>query len=273
MYIEVLDPVQLKSVQNIALDALIEFDRICRKHEINYALYGGTLLGAIRHGGFIPWDDDVDVVVMRSDYDRLIEICRTELRPQYFWQSHRTENGWYRLYSKIRVNNTVFRELAHNQHDIHHGVYIDIFPLDQIPDAPFPRKWQYLRYKFWSVGVSSKYINIQYRTGKGKILAYLAKLLYSPFTLSYVYKKAEKTATLYNGSACKCVMPFMSAYGEREILPKEFYEKTKDVMFEGHPLRIPEKYDFILHKIYGDYMTPPPENKRISRHKIVELSI
>lgn len=273
MYIETLNQQELKAVQHHALGALIEFDRICRKHSINYTLYGGTLLGAVRNGSFIPWDDIVDVAVMRSDYDKLIDICAKELDPQYFWQSHSTEKNWYRLYSKIRVNNTVFRELAHDQHDIHNVVYIDIFPLDNIPDSLSLRKQQYSKFKFWSAGVSCKYINVKYRNGKNKILAYIAKVIFSPFSLPYVCKRAEETAILYNKLDCKNVMPFMSAFGEREIFPKELFEKTDDIIFEGHPMKIPTEFDTILRQIYGDYMTHPPEDKRVSRHNITELYV
>lgn len=273
MYIEKLTPEELKTVQKHALGALLEFDRICRANSINYALYGGTLLGAVRHQGFIPWDDDIDVVVMRSDYDKLIEICQQQLSPDYFWQSHETEDGWYRLYAKIRVNNTIFRELAHSDYNIHHGVYIDIFPLDTLPDSPTLRKKQYRQYKIWSAGVSCKYINIQNKEGRNKLLARAAKMAFFPFSLPFVYKKADKTAKHYNGSDGSCVMPFMSAYGTREIFPKSFYENTKDTLFEGHMLKIPTEYDRILRQIYGDYLQLPPEDKRVSRHRIVELSL
>lgn len=273
MYIEVLKPEELKTVQELALGALVEFDRICRTNSINYALYGGSLLGAVRHKGFIPWDDDVDVVVMRSDYDKLIDICRYQLNHQYFWQSHETENTWYRLFAKIRVNNTVFKELAHCDHNVHQGVYIDIFPMDSLPESSFLRKKQYYMFKFWNAGVSCKYINIQNKEGKRKALARLAKLAFFPFSLSYVYKKAEKTAKLYYGSDNSDIIPFMSRFGEREIFSRSLFENTKDTMFEGHMLKIPTEYDYILRQIYGDYMQFPPEDERVSRHKIVELSL
>lgn len=273
MFIEVLKPEETKKVQELALGALVEFDRICRENNINYALYGGSLIGAVRHNGFIPWDDDVDVVVLRSDYNKLMDICRSQLNSKYFWQSHETDNNWYRLYAKIRVNNTIFKELAHCDYNIHHGVYIDIFPLDPLPEKSFLRKIQYYKFKFWNAGVSCKYINIKNKDKKGRILARIARFVFLPFSLSYVYKKAEETATLYTGLDSTCVMPFMSAYGKREIFPKSFFENTKDILFEGHMMKIPTEYDRILRSMYGDYLQLPPEDKRVTRHRIVELSI
>jgi lipopolysaccharide cholinephosphotransferase len=273
MIIDVLSKSELKEIQNIELGALIEFDRVCRKHKINYCLTGGTLLGAIRHHGFIPWDDDVDIAVMRSDYDRLSRICKKEMDPKYFYQDHRTDKNWYRLYAKIRVNNTVFKELAHNNQSIHHGVFIDIFPIDVIPDEKQKATKQYLLYQLFCKGISAKYINNECRSGKKRLFAEMAKLIYLPFSLSFLFRKAEMIARKYNQSNNRMVINFSGAYGNKEVFPKEFFLNTMDYKFENHVFRIPKSYDVMLKQLYGNYMELPPRSKRISHHKIVELSL
>ncbi len=123
----VLTDMQLRTIQQIETDVLCEVDRICKKHQIKYVLGFGTLIGAVRHQGFIPWDDDVDICMMRKDYERFKDICKTELNPKYFYQSKDTDPEYYHLFDKIRVNGTVFKEDLIAEHDIHHGVYIDIY--------------------------------------------------------------------------------------------------------------------------------------------------
>ena len=144
----VLSDEQRESVQNYAFKALCEFDRICSKNNIKYTLGYGTLIGAIRHKGFIPWDDDIDVCVSRKDLLKLRKIANSELTKGFFYQSHETDKSWYRLYDKIRVDGTLFREVAHENEKIHHGVYMDVFALDYISQYKIINVVQSAIYKF-----------------------------------------------------------------------------------------------------------------------------
>ena len=155
----VLTDTQLRRIQQIETDVLCEVDRICQKHQIKYVLGFGTLIGAVRHQGFIPWDDDVDICMMRKDYERFKDICRTELNPKYFYQSKDTDPEYYHLFDKIRVNGTVFKEDLIAEHDIHHGVYIDIFPMDYVPDNGFLRCLQFWKFHFFRTGLMAKYMS------------------------------------------------------------------------------------------------------------------
>lgn len=273
MIIEVLTQEQRDEVQRLERDMLAEFDRVCKKHDIKYTLYGGTLLGAARHGGFIPWDDDIDVAVLRSDYEKLEDICTRELPSELFYQTHSTDKEWFRLYAKIRMNGTAFKELAHEGANIHHGIYIDIFPMDAIPDDSRKKKIQELKFQFWNIGLSAKYINIRSRKGKKKLFAYIIKCLYFMFPLEFLYKQATKVACQYNNSECKNVKNFFGAYGDREILPKTYFDNIQPMKFDNYEFDGMAEYHNVLCRFYGDYMKFPPEEKRLSRHAIVELKL
>ena len=125
----------LRQLQMTELEMLIEVDRICRKYDIRYSLDGGTLLGAIRHNGFIPWDDDADVVMLRSEYDKFYKACLKELDTEkFFLQEYRTDSQYRWGYSKMRRNGTVFLREGQEHVKCNQSVFIDIFIYDNVPD-------------------------------------------------------------------------------------------------------------------------------------------
>ena len=131
-----LDNASLRQLQQIELELLLEADRICRKHGIHYNIIAGTMLGAVRHGGFIPWDDDADIALLRPEYERFREACRTELDPErYSFQDHTVTPGYRWGYGKLRRRDTLFLR-EHQEHmPYEQGVFIDVFPLDAVPDS------------------------------------------------------------------------------------------------------------------------------------------
>ena len=136
-----LEGAVLRQLQLVELEMLIEVDRICRKCNLRYNIIGGTLLGAVRHGGFIPWDDDADLVMFRDDYEKFREACKEELdKDRFYFQDMETTAGYRWGYGKLRRKKTVFvRE--HQEHmPYEQGVFIDIMPLDNVPDSYLGRK-------------------------------------------------------------------------------------------------------------------------------------
>ena len=256
-------------VQKTALEALVEIDRICRKNNIKYTLAYGTMIGAVRHQGFIPWDDDVDICMLRDDYAKFKKICETELNEKYFYQSHDTDKEYYHLYDKIRVNGTVFKEAFQADYNIHQGVYVDIFPIDYLPDNNLKRTLQYYKVRFFRTGLMAKYGVLSSRHGKKKFAARILRILYAPFSLERLYKYACKTAMRYDDKKRKDTSNFYIKSG----FPREFYEDIKEVTFEGHTMMLSTHYDKMLSTIYGDYMKLPPENKRVTQHDLVEFDV
>ena len=139
-----ISDLELKQLQRIELEMLIEVDRICRKYHIQYSLDGGTLLGAIRHKGFIPWDDDIDVIMLRPEYFRFRKVCKQELDQSRFFLQDYLSDPYYRWgYAKIRRNNTKFMRQGQETLKQHSGIFIDIFVADNVPDGYFNRRVHY----------------------------------------------------------------------------------------------------------------------------------
>ena len=264
-----LNDLQREAVQKHALAALCEFDRLCKSHHINYTLAYGTLIGAVRHKGFIPWDDDIDVCVRREDLIKLRTFANIELKKGFFYQSHATEANWYRLYDKIRVDGTIFREIAHEAENIHQGIYIDIFPIDNIPENAFKAKCQMALYKFTSSVLSAKFISLRYRYGTNKMIAILFKVLFFPVKKNWLYRISEKIAS--STAKGKLTRNFESPY--KEVFPGTIYQEYTEVIFEHYRFSSVSCYDHWLKAVYGDYMKLPPMDKRISLHSLSELEL
>ena len=149
----------LKKVQKEELDILVFFDAFCRQHNLRYSLAYGSLLGAVRHKGFIPWDDDIDVIMPREDYELLIRLFDDKTN-RFFLQSHYSEAHYYYPFAKIRKNGTVFREKFLEDKQINHGFYIDVFPADKVRDKKRKKDYFYIRYQ--NTILHSKFIKNKY---------------------------------------------------------------------------------------------------------------
>lgn len=274
-YMEKIDinEVQKQQLKKFELDILMEIDRICKKNNIKYTLGYGTLIGAVRHKGFIPWDDDIDICMLRKDYMKFRKICETELDHKFFYQTHSTDKEYYHLFDKVRMNNTVFKETFLSTYNIHHGVYVDIFPIDNIANGWLNGIWQYYQYRLYRTILNSKYLVLDARTGKKKIVALVIKILFAKVKLEYLYDKAEKKAMKYVEYNTNFVGCFASAYKRRDRFPTYYYKNTIPKMFEGMMFEVPFFYDEMLKRIYGDYMQIPAKEKQITRHDLVEIKL
>lgn len=266
----------LRDVQLVQLDILIEFDRICKIHGIKYQLFSGTLIGAIRHNGFIPWDDDIDIAMIRSDYDKFLKACESHLSPDYFLQNYNTDPKYYRQFSRIRKNNTLYLQEGYKDIDMHHGIFIDIFPLDYVlPDSYIEK----IRCKFLQILLRLNRIRNQgispNSNTKKKILATMVKIsnliIPKPFFDSMktrIMRLFENKNTGYlnhlsNGTSKEKFHRFL-------MREEEFYDVI-DWEFEGIKFPIPRNYHDILIRAYGDYMKLPPKELRKPHHGIIEI--
>lgn len=258
---------QLQRLKECEKDMLSCFVEICNKHGIKYFLQGGTLLGAVRHAGFIPWDDDVDVSLMREDYDKFISVAERELPPYYFLQTKDTDKEYPNNFAKIRDSRTTFIETGGKNLKINHGAYIDIFPLDYYP-AGINRKIFEIKKKLltWRINTAFYLPNMSL---KSKIATAISCLIY-PSRRRAIEKREKlfrcvpKSEWLINNSG---------AWREKEIIPAEWFTKTVELNFEGIIATSSYKYDEWLTFVYGDYLTLPPKNERVGHHytEIVDL--
>ncbi len=264
---------QRSEVKKAELLILKELNRICQKHNIKYMLCYGSLIGAIRHGGYIPWDDDLDVCMLRKDYIRFKEICKSELKDDFFYQCQETDPEYFHLLDKIRLNGTVFRESFLSKYKIHHGIYLDIFPVDYIPDNKLLRIIQYYKLHFYRTGLMAKYLMLGARKGKKKILFAFLRGLYFFFPIKYLYKKAQETAMKYDDKPRKKATCFFGAYHKKDTFDANVYEDLEQHTFENIMIWIPKEYDVYLRTIYGDYTKLPPKEQQNTNHTLTELKL
>jgi lipopolysaccharide cholinephosphotransferase len=270
--------VGIKEVQKAQLDILIEFDRICRKNNIKYQLFAGTLLGTIRHKGFIPWDDDIDVCMLREDYEKFLTVCNKDMKNEYFLQTYNSDPNYIMQFAKLRKNNTIFLERVTAKCDIHHGVYIDIFPLDDVrPNTLMGDFQQKLLYGLGRINLTRiKYLcvsadNILQRSAR-LAMHYLMKLIPRKLT-NYVHRKlflmfnnrSNFVSHLTNGASAKRLKKYM-------MKKNEFYN-TIEAEFEGHKFPIPQNYDDVLRNLFGNYEELPPLEEQKPHHGIVKIQL
>ena len=254
---------KLRQLQLCELEILDEFVRICEKHDLQYYLVGGTLLGAVRHKGFIPWDDDIDVAMPREDYDRLAVIAEKELAPQYFYQCPDTDPYYFLTYAKIRKNGTEVYEERFKYSKFHKGVFIDIFPLDFCP-APGPVChfiFNVLAVMNYRGQVDSGEQYVPYEEISGKI-GYAMLRLFSPKGLVRLRKKLLCLSRYL--SRRQFVASYSGAYGyHKEVVPYEWYENKTRLSFEQRTPAAPARFEKILRYSYGDtYLSLSPEEDR-----------
>ena len=261
-----------KELHNKELQILDEFVRVCKKHNLKYFLYGGTLLGAVRHKGFIPWDDDIDIIMPREDYDRFGEIAEKELGKEYFYQTNITDKKFILLFAKIRLNNTYVREPKFDGVDIHQGIYIDILPLDLFPEKS-DIKQKIMLEKF-------NVLNCACQTGKCLSNHFLSRLLYKWYMLFPNYHLQMKRDKFIK-NACKnpntkLVCSFGSHYRplKKRVMKKEwFVDSGLEMDFEGRKYTVPAGWEEYLKHLFGPhYMSLPPEEKRINHFNFYEVN-
>lgn len=259
----VFTPEMLRSLQLIQLECLVELDRICTKHNINYSIDGGTLLGAVRHKGFIPWDDDIDVIMLRNEYEKFFEICKTEMdTDRFFLQEHRTD-PYYRVgYSRIRRKNTVYIRAGQEHMKHQTGVLIDIFVLDNSPDNSL------LKYIHRALCFLFRKI-LWSETGKIVSKNVFQRGLYALLSLipsGFAFWGFDALAKQCNKKQTSLVKHYAMTYPNPKVngfgTPVDLLDDFVRVEFEGSMFMSVKEYDRYLTLLYGDYMTLPPPEKQ-----------
>ena len=255
----------MNKIQQKELEILKQVDLCCKELGIKYFLDGGTLLGAVRHHGFIPWDDDIDIGMNRENYDRFIREAPSMLeKSNMFLQEYSTEKTTPFSFAKVRLNGTEFVDHGNRNVKMHRGIYIDIFPFDYAALSPEERARQFKKIDFWErlfichqtpdIFVKPDSLYWWMRFIRRRIIHYVVQVV----PISVIYKKIN---TLLRANAAGEISGHLS--DKRSLLlSRDINEDIIQLSFEGYKFPAPKSYDDYLTKLYGNYMEFPPENER-----------
>ena len=261
----------IADLQDKMLDILKYLIAVCDQHHLRYWLAGGSCLGALRHEGFIPWDDDLDVYMPRGDYEKLWDLMGKGKTDGKFKLCRTTENiNYHHRVMQIVDLETTFIHSRNKDEDLEHGVYIDIIPIDACPNSAFASLAQFFHAVIFSV------YNIQckaeYNGGKltklmNLVTSMLLRLVRSPKARTRLWQRAEKKMTRYDWNKAKNIKCITSQFHELvTAFPKEWFEGTRLVPFEDTQVSVPVCAEKYCEAMYGNYMQLPPKDKQVVRH-------
>lgn len=257
-----------KKLFAVLLDILLKIDSVCKKHGIQYFIYGGTLMGAVRHKGMIPWDDDVDVAMTRENYNKLLTVA-DEFTDPYFFQTPYTDKGFFWANIAVRNKNTTAVTPYFAYQPMNHGAFIDIFVLDNIVDTAEGRAvWDKINRLTIDNSTYMRMSNPNLdAANKARVEEYKGRIR-DPFE---VYEEIHRLAQTFDGQDTVYITsPTATFYGfEKKLHFKEDYADTVEMEFEGHMFPAPIGWDRILRTTYHDYMKMPPMEKRGLHHNIL----
>lgn len=254
-------------VHKTQIKILDEIDSICNTNKIDYFLIGGTLLGAIRHGGFIPWDDDIDIAMPRDSYNKFIQVCENYLSAEYELDYSGNNSRYWLPLLKVRKKGTVYaQEFQDDDENVPQGIWVDIFPLDNVKYEnsllqTIQAKLVYLLRAF-----------ILYKQGYVKTVRRRNKILFTLFknmSISTAFQLQEKIMTVWNNNDTLYFVSLASRYGyKKQTILKDKYVPSTKLKFEGKFYNAPNDSNYILKRVYGDYMKLPPEDKRVTHNPV-----
>lgn len=263
----------LKKAQLLQLDIALEIKRLCESNNISYFLIAGSCLGAVRHQGFIPWDDDMDIGMLRSEYERFLHVCSSSLDNRFFLQNWNTDKYFGLPFTKIRLQGTHYIERNAAYVQAHNGIYVDIFPFDNVPKEyklqNRQKKQSYMLKRF--ILIKNGYRSWQKGINIKRIAYTVAKIMLLPISTKFLQGKLNEVMMKYNNIPTEKVVAFGGSYGyQKESIYKSWIINTINQPFENYLFPVPKFFYDYLKYFYGEFMKLPPEDKRGDRHNIID---
>lgn len=252
----------LEHLQQVILIIAKDVDALCRKHGIKYFLLGGSAIGAVRHKGFIPWDDDLDIVMDNENYEKFITVCRAELDNEKYYIQEGYVN-WPLGYTKIKLRGTIFHEPGQYVNDENEcGIFLDVFKLENAPSSVFLQRWQYLCAKYLLC-----YCMLERGWSEASAIKKLMMLTAYPVKISVIRNFLKEQVEKWNKKDTNYRLFWTGRYRyTQSFYNKDLFSDAIYVPFEEISLPVPKKYDQLLTQIFGDYMTPPPVKEQVGLH-------
>ncbi|MBQ3264736.1 MAG: LicD family protein [Ruminococcus sp.] len=264
---------KLSLLRALEKDMLREIDRICRAHDIKYFICYGTMLGAVRHGGFIPWDDDVDVAMLRSEFEKFRQIAPKELNDRFSYESHVNHNGYHFFFDRLTAKDTYFASKYSDDYEMHKGISVDIFVVDNVPADPKAA------YRFWKGLMRRRMLmNVRWKNTARRGKAYLLSKLLLPFlrlrSMDSFSRSYEKTVRKYEHRDTGWVMPASSDHVYRGTFPIETFADVIPYRFDDVDTFVPVGYEDFLKAWYTEnYMDMLPLSEQNPFHDYYRLDL
>lgn len=253
---------ELRHLQLVILQIAKDIDELCKKNDIDYYLLGGSAIGAVRHQGFIPWDDDYDIIMDSNNYCKFIDACRKQLDDKkYYIQEGLVD--WPSPFTKIKLRGTRFDEPSGYVNDTgERGIFIDVFMMDNASSLKLAQLWQY---------ICAKYLLCYYLLERGwdktTILKRVLTLSAAPLKITFIRNFFVRQVERWKDKNTNFLAYFTGPYKYKQcFFKKEYFKSSISLPFEDTELPVPVGYDDWLRHIFGDYMTPPPVNERLGHH-------
>ena len=250
----------IEDIHKVALEILKDVDLVCRRNSISYTAIGGTLIGAVRHKGFIPWDDDIDIAIKRDDYERFLQLYRSQKDSRFELFDYKHDKDYYNQFAKVSDTSTfVVDQFDRNIEDL--GVSIDVFPIDYRPSHSINKDYKHMRRLIYELHISMEYES-------SNILKNNAKKFLRTFFIRKDYfhylRKIEDYATAENDNKRSDLAgTFSSGCGEYDMFRREIFEEYCNLPFENMQIMAVKEYRYFLGHRFGNYMELPPEEDRV----------
>lgn len=265
-----MDIIEIEDIKKLSFEVLCQLKKVCEYHGLSYSLTGGTLIGAVRHAGFIPWDDDIDIMMPRPDYDRLMKLAKEENFEFRLLSAELCGESYGYPFAKACHKDTLLVEKDTREKDVPLGVYVDIFPVDGMGNYYWTAKLRCMVFAFlhglkitsnWSAYHPSKLRKWYYEPAR--YICYLISKILSQRTIDRMLDGFIRSKTM---ARCNYAGRLVGDFGSREVMPRALFESSTVLKFEGESFSAVADYHTFLTGLYGDYMQLPPEEKRVTHH-------